>query len=158
MWEIAKALQIPLDNKVTTLTELPYTISYVIRKRLQVSSLQEMPKDKRVPEMTIWDGSAEEIEEWIKKNIRKGGRKKVEIITERYKNFIGYKKIVGIFIQVVTDKTVDWNARISAAYALGNIGKDNIEVLNTICKTISLESLGAVLQPVQLSMSTYLAL
>jgi hypothetical protein len=65
LWEIAKALQIPLDNKITTLTELPYTISYVIRKRLQVSSLHEMPKDKRPPEMTIWDGTSEEIEEWI---------------------------------------------------------------------------------------------
>ena len=26
-----------------------------------------MPKEKRPPEMTIWDGTAEEIEEWIDK-------------------------------------------------------------------------------------------
>lgn len=58
-------MQIPLDNKITTLTELPYTISYVIRKRLQVSSLQEIPKEKRPPELTIWDGTSEDIEEWI---------------------------------------------------------------------------------------------
>lgn len=67
MWEIAKSLQIPLDEKITTLLDLPYTISYTIRKRLQVSSLHEMEKSKRPPELMIWDGSSEEIDEWIDK-------------------------------------------------------------------------------------------
>jgi hypothetical protein len=73
-------LQIPLDGRITTLTELPYTISYVIRKRLQVSSLQEMPKDKKPPELTIWDGTSEDIDEWIDKVY--GGKEK----TEAYEN------------------------------------------------------------------------
>ena len=64
MWEIAKSLHIPLDEKITTLTEIPYTLSYTIRKRLQVSSLQEMEKSKRPPELMIWDGTSEEIDEW----------------------------------------------------------------------------------------------
>lgn len=34
---------------------------------MQVSGLQEIPKDKRPPELTIWDGTSEEIDEWLDK-------------------------------------------------------------------------------------------
>jgi len=44
---------------------MPYTISFVIKKRLQIDNLNELPKDKRVPEYMIWDSSPEEIEEWL---------------------------------------------------------------------------------------------
>jgi len=58
-------LQIPLDFSIQTLIDLPYTISYVIRKRIQVSNLQEIPKDKRPPDLMIWDKPNEDIDEWL---------------------------------------------------------------------------------------------
>jgi hypothetical protein len=65
IWSVAKALQIPLDQKVKTLPELPYTISYVIRKRMQVDGLNELPKDKRPTDFIIWDGSSDDIDRWL---------------------------------------------------------------------------------------------
>jgi hypothetical protein len=64
---VSKALQIPLDPTVKQLTELPYTMSYIIRKRQQVDNLMEMPQDKRPPDIMIWDGKPEDIEDWIDK-------------------------------------------------------------------------------------------
>jgi len=60
-------LQIPLDKNVDFITDIPYTLSFVIRKRVQIDSLNEMPKDKRPPELMIWDGTSDEIESWIDK-------------------------------------------------------------------------------------------
>jgi len=60
-------LKIPLDDKITKLTDIPYTISYVIRKRMQITSLNELPKDKRPPESIIWDGTSKEMDEWLDK-------------------------------------------------------------------------------------------
>lgn len=67
MWSVAKSLQIPLDPKIKTLYDTPYTISYVIRKRQQVDNLNELPKEKRPTERLIWEGTAEEIDDWIDK-------------------------------------------------------------------------------------------
>lgn len=47
------------------LAQLPYTISYVIRKMQQVDNLNELPKDKRPPEEMIWDGSSDELDTWL---------------------------------------------------------------------------------------------
>lgn len=58
-------MQIPLDPKVKQLTSLPYTISFVIRKRQQIDSLSELPKEKQVPEEIIWYGTIEDINEWV---------------------------------------------------------------------------------------------
>jgi hypothetical protein len=60
-------LQIPLDPKVKELADLPYTISFIIRKRQQIDNLNELSKDKRPTEEIIWDGSSEELEEWLEK-------------------------------------------------------------------------------------------
>lgn len=60
-------MQIPLDFSIQTLIDLPYTISYVIRKRIQVSNLQEIPKDKRPPDLMIWDKPNEDIDEWLER-------------------------------------------------------------------------------------------
>lgn len=46
---------------------MPYTVSFVIRKRQQIDAYGELPKDKRPPEKMIWEGTAEEIESWIDK-------------------------------------------------------------------------------------------
>jgi hypothetical protein len=45
--------------------DLPWTMSFLIRKRLQVDSLNEMSKEKRPTDHLIWEGSPEELEDWI---------------------------------------------------------------------------------------------
>ena len=60
-------MRIPLDNKVKELSDLPYTISFVIKKRQQIDSLRELPKEKQPTDEMIWDGTTEEIEEWLDK-------------------------------------------------------------------------------------------
>ena len=37
----------------------------MIRKRQQLDSLNELPKEKRPPDSIIWDGSPEDLDEWI---------------------------------------------------------------------------------------------
>jgi len=65
LWSISKTLRIPIDNRIQEIRDIPYTISYVIRKNQQVDSLSELSKDKRPPERLIWYGRSEDLEEWI---------------------------------------------------------------------------------------------
>jgi hypothetical protein len=58
-------LQIPLDSRIKELADLPYTISFIIRKRQQIDSLNELTKKQRPPESLIWDGEPEALEEWL---------------------------------------------------------------------------------------------
>jgi len=37
----------------------------VIRKRQQIDSLSELPKDKQPPPDIIWDGTPEDLEDWL---------------------------------------------------------------------------------------------
>lgn len=37
----------------------------MIRKRIQIDGLQELPKEKRPPENIIWDGTNSELENWL---------------------------------------------------------------------------------------------
>jgi len=60
-------LQIPLDPRIKELADLPYTISFIIRKRQQIDNLSELPKEKKPPEDLIWNGSPEELEDWLSK-------------------------------------------------------------------------------------------
>ena len=60
-------MQIPLDPKIKELADLPYTISFIIRKRQQIDGLNELSSDKRPPESIIWDGTPEEMEDWLNK-------------------------------------------------------------------------------------------
>ena len=53
--------------ELNDVSELPYTISYVIRKRTQVDSFRELPKEKRPTEKMIWEGTPEELEGWFDK-------------------------------------------------------------------------------------------
>lgn len=53
------------------MTNIPYTISYVIRKRLQLDSLNEIEEKKRPPDKIIWDGTVEELNEWIEEVVYK---------------------------------------------------------------------------------------
>lgn len=47
--------------------DLPWTMSFVARKRLQVDNLTELPKEKRPPDSILWWGSPEELEDWLDK-------------------------------------------------------------------------------------------
>ena len=60
-------MQIPLDPRIKELADLPYTISFIIRKRQQIDNLSELPKEKKPPEDLIWNGSPEELEDWLSK-------------------------------------------------------------------------------------------
>ena len=62
---MSKALSIPLDPKVKDLSMLPFTISFVIRKLQQIDNLNELPKEKRPSDDIIWDGTSEEMDEWL---------------------------------------------------------------------------------------------
>jgi len=64
LWAIAKELKI-FPTKLEELAEIPYTWSYVIRKRMQVDSINELPSDKRPPDVVIWWRPQEELERWI---------------------------------------------------------------------------------------------
>ena len=65
MWSIAKALQVPIDTSIKEIVDIPYTISYVIRKRQQLDSFNELPKEKRPSCYLIWSAPPEELEEWL---------------------------------------------------------------------------------------------
>jgi hypothetical protein len=67
MWSVSKALHVPFDLRIAHLSQIPYTISYVIRKMQQIDNLGELPKDKRPPDDIIWDGSSEELDDWLER-------------------------------------------------------------------------------------------
>jgi hypothetical protein len=67
LWTVCKASNIIVDSTVKELRDLPYTITYVIRKRIQIDNLSELPKDKQPPEMMIWDGKSDDIDKWFDK-------------------------------------------------------------------------------------------
>lgn len=58
-------MSIPLDPKVKDLSMLPFTISFVIRKLQQIDNLNELPKEKRPSDDIIWDGTSEEMDDWL---------------------------------------------------------------------------------------------
>lgn len=37
----------------------------MIRKRQQIDGLNELPKEKRPPDLMIWDGTGNELESWL---------------------------------------------------------------------------------------------
>lgn len=81
MWSISKALRIPIDARIIELPDIPYTISYVIRKRQQLDNLNELPRDKRPPEKLIWDGTSDDIDEWIERVFKTpGGKDGIDVV------------------------------------------------------------------------------
>lgn len=63
MWRIVQNSSIKIDNLIDNINAIPYTFSYLIRKRMQIDGWMELPKDKRPPE-SIWD-DPEQLEEWF---------------------------------------------------------------------------------------------
>jgi len=47
--------------------ELPWTINYVIKKRSQIDSFNELPQEKRPPDNILWYGTPEELDNWFDK-------------------------------------------------------------------------------------------
>jgi hypothetical protein len=64
---------------VKHLLQLPYTISFVIRKMQQIDNLNELPKEKRPPDYIIWDGTTEEMDEWLDRVLDHSGKKQTQV-------------------------------------------------------------------------------
>lgn len=62
-----KALHIPIHETLEEIVKLPYTISYVFRKRVQIDNLNELPSEKRPPENILWHNNPDKLTKWIKK-------------------------------------------------------------------------------------------
>ncbi|MHA2404164.1 MAG: hypothetical protein ACXADH_14300 [Candidatus Kariarchaeaceae archaeon] len=58
---------LPLHPDLPPADELPWTISYIIKKRTQIDSFNELPKDKRPPDDILWYGTPEELDIWFDK-------------------------------------------------------------------------------------------
>lgn len=56
-----------MHEDLPPVSELPWTINYVIRKRAQLDSYNELPRDKVPPDTMIWYGKPEDLEEWFDK-------------------------------------------------------------------------------------------
>ena len=65
MWHVVQQSNIVFDRLFTSITEIPYTFSYLMRKRMQIDSWMELPKEKRPPQ-SIWDDS-DKLEEWFER-------------------------------------------------------------------------------------------
>jgi hypothetical protein len=50
---------------LSEINDLPYTISFVIRKLIQVDNLNELSKSKRPDDTLIWDSPTEDLEIWL---------------------------------------------------------------------------------------------
>lgn len=63
MWHVVQHTNLKFSALFRDASMLPYTFSYLIRKRMQIDSWNELPKEKRPPE-SIWD-NPDELEEWF---------------------------------------------------------------------------------------------
>lgn len=69
-----------MDLRIRTLSDTPHTISYVIRKRQQIDSLSELGKAKMPTPEIIWDGTPEDMDEWIDRVLSSTSQKDVDIV------------------------------------------------------------------------------
>ena len=76
-------MQVPLDPRLKELADIPYTISFIIRKRQQIDNLNELSKEKRPPDDIIWDGTSEELEEWLERVFDKKTKNTVDLIIRK---------------------------------------------------------------------------
>lgn len=75
-------MHIPLDRNIENLPDVPYTISFVIRKRQQVDNLNELGKDKRPDEELIWDGTSEELDAFLDRVLSGKEQKEVDLVID----------------------------------------------------------------------------
>lgn len=62
--------------------EVPWTISFVLRKRMQIDSFAELPKEKRPPDNIIWHGTQDDIDRWFDKVFKRGDKPGEEVVLE----------------------------------------------------------------------------
>jgi hypothetical protein len=67
------------------LKDIPYTITYVVKKRMQIDNLNELPKEKRPPDLMIWEGTSEELESWIDKVLDNKQQQKANLVIDENK-------------------------------------------------------------------------
>jgi hypothetical protein len=80
MWATSKSLGKPLQSDLPEPSEMPWTIAYCIRKREQVNSYAELPKDKRPPEIMTWWGTQEELDRWFDRVFKRDKDKKHQAV------------------------------------------------------------------------------
>jgi len=80
LWAVARDLKVPLDEKVKHLRDLPYTLSYVVRKRMQIDNLNELPEEKRPTDELIWEKSPEELDSWLDRVIKNGKQETATLV------------------------------------------------------------------------------
>jgi hypothetical protein len=71
-----------LHESLPPADELPWTISFVIRKRAQLDSFNELPKEKRPPDDMIWYGDSGEIDKWFDKVFKTKDKNPNEIMLD----------------------------------------------------------------------------
>lgn len=70
-----------MDLNIKSIEDIPYTISYVIRKRQQVDSLSELGSEKRPPDEVLWHNNPDKLNEWLDKVLgRKEKKEKDEFV------------------------------------------------------------------------------
>lgn len=80
---------LPLHRDLPPIDELPWTINYVIKKRAQIDSFNELPKEKRPPDNIIWYGTPEELDNWFDKVFDRKGTPDQEVILDIREDEIG---------------------------------------------------------------------
>ena len=73
-------MQVPIDPKINSLEDIPYTVAFVMKKRVQIDNFNELEKTKRPPEMMIWDGTGDEIEDWLDKVFGRKAPDTIELV------------------------------------------------------------------------------
>ena len=48
----------------------------------QIDSLNELPKEKRPPDNILWDGTAEDLDEWLERVLDKKTQTSVDIVID----------------------------------------------------------------------------
>lgn len=69
--------------------ELPWTINYVIKKRAQLDSFNELPQEKRPPDNILWYGTPEELDHWFDKVLDRKELPGQEVILDIREDEIG---------------------------------------------------------------------
>ena len=80
---------LPLHRDLPPTDELPWTISYVIKKRAQIDSFSELPKEKRPPDSVLWYGTPEELDKWFDKVLDRKATPGQEVILDIREDEIG---------------------------------------------------------------------
>ena len=60
-----------MDETIRDISDIPHTLSYVIRKRQQIDNLSELPRDKRPPDWIMWHNNPDKLTEWLDDVIHK---------------------------------------------------------------------------------------